>query len=69
MTGELQELRNMDLAGLQKRLEELRKEQFNLRFQHASGQLENTARIKQVRRKVARVKTLMNEKRRLGQNG
>jgi large subunit ribosomal protein L29 len=37
----------------------LRKEQFNLRFQRASGQLENTARVRQVRRDIARIKTVL----------
>jgi large subunit ribosomal protein L29 len=37
----------------------LRKEQFNLRFQKASGQLENTARVRQVRRDIARIKTAL----------
>jgi large subunit ribosomal protein L29 len=41
------------------RLIDLRKEQFNLRFQKASGQLENTARIRVVRRDIARIKTVM----------
>ena len=41
----------------------LKKEQFNLRFQAASGQLENTARVRQVRRDIARIKTIMREKR------
>ncbi len=40
----------------------LRKEQFNLRFQKASGQLENTARVRQVRRDIARVKTILLQK-------
>ena len=40
----------------------LRKEQFNLRFQRASGQLENTARVRQVRRDIARIKTLLRVK-------
>ena len=43
-------------------LMELRKEQFNLRFQRASGQLENTARVRQVRRGIARIKTLLHAK-------
>ncbi len=43
-------------------LADLKKEQFNLRFQSTSGQLENTARVRQVRRDVARVQTLMAEK-------
>ncbi len=38
---------------------ELRKESFNLRFQAASGQLENTARVRQVRREIARIKTII----------
>ncbi len=40
----------------------LKKEQFNLRFQRASGQLENTARVRDVRRDIARVKTILQEK-------
>ena len=40
---------------------ELRKEQFNLRFQRASGQLENTARVRQVRRDIATIKTILGE--------
>ncbi len=39
----------------------LKKEQFNLRFQRASGQLENTARVREVRRDIARVKTILQE--------
>jgi large subunit ribosomal protein L29 len=41
----------------------LKKEQFNLRFQQASGQIENTARIRQVRRDIARIKTVQTERR------
>jgi large subunit ribosomal protein L29 len=44
---------------------ELNKEAFNLRFQAASGQLENTARVRQVRRNLAQIKTILNEKRRV----
>jgi large subunit ribosomal protein L29 len=40
----------------------LRKERFNLRFQKASGQLENTARVRQVRQDIARIKTILHEK-------
>ncbi len=43
-------------------LERLRKEQFNLRFQRATGQLENTARVRQVRRDIARLSTIAAEK-------
>ena len=44
-------------------LAKLKKEQFNLRFQRASGQLENTVRIRQVRRDIARIHTIAAEKR------
>ena len=47
---------------LQSQLVELRKEQFNLRFQGASGQLENTAQVRKVRRDIARTKLIMLEK-------
>ncbi len=40
----------------------LRKEAFNLRFQRASGQLENTARIREVRRNIARIKTVLHQR-------
>lgn len=43
-------------------LEALKKEQFNLRFQKATGQLENTARMRQVRRDIARIQTIAAEK-------
>jgi large subunit ribosomal protein L29 len=43
---------------------DLRKEQFNLRFQRATGQQEGTARVRQVRRQIARVKTILAEKQR-----
>jgi large subunit ribosomal protein L29 len=49
---------------LTQQIDELRKEQFNLRFQRASGQLENTARAKEVRRDIARMKTILAERRR-----
>ncbi len=41
----------------------LKKEQFNLRFQRASGQLENTSRVRQVRRDIARIQTIARQKR------
>ena len=47
----------------------LRKESFNLRFQVASGQLENTARKRQVGRDIARIKTLAGERKRLADKG
>ncbi len=48
---------------LKQELLDLKKEQFNLRFQGATQQLENTARVRQVRRDVARVKTILREKK------
>ncbi len=47
---------------LQDQIRDLKKEAFNLRFQKASGQLENTARQRQVRRDLARVKTVLGER-------
>ena len=57
------DLRTKSDDELRESLLDLRKEAFNLRFQAASGQLENTARVQQVRRSIARVKTLLNERR------
>jgi len=56
------ELRDKTPDQLQDELVNLKKEQFNLRFQAATGQLENTAQMKAARRKAARVKTILNEK-------
>jgi large subunit ribosomal protein L29 len=56
------ELRDKTPDQLREELSNLKKEQFNLRFQAATGSLENPARIKSVRRDVARVKTVLNEK-------
>lgn len=49
---------------LTQNLLDLRKEAFNLRFQRVSGQLENTARVRVVRRNIGRIKTVLNERRR-----
>ena len=54
-----EELRGQPEDQLTDQLLGLRKEQFNLRFQRASGQLENTARVRQVRRDIARIKTVL----------
>jgi large subunit ribosomal protein L29 len=56
------ELRDKDQAGLAKELSELLKAQFGLRMQIATQQLNNTAQLKKVRRDIARVKTVMNQK-------
>ena len=58
----IEELKNKTLDQLRSILKELKKESFNLRFQKANGQLENTARVKVVKRSVARVLTLINNK-------
>jgi large subunit ribosomal protein L29 len=47
---------------LNEQLLALKKEQFNLRFQRASGQLENTARVREVRRDIARIKTILGQR-------
>ncbi len=57
------EVRDMTNDELKDKLLQLKKEQFNLRFQKASGQLEKTTRIGEVRREIARVKTVLGEKR------
>ncbi|MGC9369511.1 MAG: 50S ribosomal protein L29 [Paracoccaceae bacterium] len=57
-----QELRDKTPDQLREELAALKKEAFNLRFQQATGALENTARMRTVRRDVARVKTVLNQK-------
>ncbi|WP_102226364.1 50S ribosomal protein L29 [Acidimangrovimonas sediminis] len=57
-----QELANKTPDQLRDQLTALKKEAFNLRFQQATGQLENTARMRVVRRDVARVMTVLNQK-------
>ena len=56
------ELRTKSEDELKESLLGLRKEAFNLRFQRASGQLENTARIREVRRDIARIKTVLHQR-------
>ena len=55
--------RAMSPDQLSDELLKLKKEQFNLRFQRATGQLENTGRVRQVRRDIARIKTIAAQKR------
>jgi large subunit ribosomal protein L29 len=62
------EFRSQTPDQLDEQLAKLKKEQFNLRFQRASGQLENTSRVREVRRDIARLKTVQTEKRN-GQGG
>ncbi len=57
------ELKTMTVNQLDDELLKLKKEQFNLRFQRATGQLENTSRVRVVRRDIARIKTVAQGKR------
>ncbi len=56
------EIRNYSTNDLNVKIDELKGELFNLRFQLATGQLENTARIKQVKKDIARMKTVIRER-------
>jgi large subunit ribosomal protein L29 len=58
-----EDVRAMTLDQLNDELLKLKKERFNLRFQRATGQLENTARIREVRRDIARIMTVAGQKR------
>jgi large subunit ribosomal protein L29 len=60
------EIRTMDDAAVNKELHELLREQFNLRMQRATGQLANNARMRTVRRDIARIRTAMGERKRKG---
>jgi len=62
ITQRQSDLKTMSTDQLQDELLKLKKEQFNLRFQRATGQLENTARVTQVRKDIARIKTLQRSK-------
>jgi large subunit ribosomal protein L29 len=59
---EIKEVRDLSAAELAQREKDLTEELFNLKFQHATGQLENTQRLPQVRKDLARVKTFLREK-------
>lgn len=56
------EIKNISTTDLIAKIDELKKEIFNLRFQLATGQLENTARIKQVKKDIARMKTIIRDR-------
>jgi large subunit ribosomal protein L29 len=58
----VKEIKEMTMEELVQQLEDIKKEQFNLQLQHVSGQLENPARVKDLRRMVARIKTIQNQK-------
>ncbi|MCG3139789.1 MAG: 50S ribosomal protein L29 [bacterium] len=66
MKSNVGELRRLNDAELAKQLDDLYQEQFNLRFQNASGQVKNMNRFKQVRRQIARIKTLQRERQLAG---
>ena len=68
-SGKASDLRGRTADELNDQLENLGKELFNLRFQRASGQLENTARVRQARREIARIKTILGERSRPGAAG
>ena len=58
----IKDIRDQSTEELKEELEKLKKESFNLRFQKAGGQLENTARVRFVRRTIARILTVLNSK-------
>jgi large subunit ribosomal protein L29 len=59
---EMGDFRGADAAKVSEEVAELKKEQFNLRFQQATGQLEKSSRMRDVRRQIARAKTVLREK-------
>lgn len=58
----VQDIRNTETQELLNKVEEYKKELFGLRFQHATGQLEDTARMKKVKKNIARIKTIIRER-------
>ena len=63
---EAKDLREKDVAGLQEELLNLRREQFNLRMARAAGQAAKPDQFNKVRKDIAKVKTVLNEKKRAG---
>jgi large subunit ribosomal protein L29 len=59
---DIKAVRDKDAGALKEDIASLKKEQFNLRFQQATGQLEKSSRIREVRRAIARTKTVLREK-------
>jgi large subunit ribosomal protein L29 len=57
------DIKTMTIDQIDDEVLKLKKEQFNLRFQRATGQLENTTRVREVRRDIARLKTIAHQKR------
>jgi len=62
------EFRELSVEELEVKEKELAEAHFNLKFQHATGQLDNTAQLKRTRRDIARVKTVLEEKRRANED-
>ena len=60
-SSEIQKIRELSAAELEKKLQDLKEELFNLRFQHAINQLENPMRLKAVKKEIAIVKTIIRE--------
>ena len=63
----LEELKTQSVADLNAQLVDAKKELFNLRFQNATNQLDNTSRIKEVRKNIARIQTLITEKEKVAE--
>ena len=63
MAMKVEDIRAMSPDQMDDEVLKLKKERFNLRFQRATGQLENTARVRQVRRDIARLKTVVRQKK------
>ena len=61
-SSEIEKIRELSAAELEKRLQDLKEELFNLRFQHAVNQLDNPIRLKDVKKDIARVKSVIREK-------
>ncbi|WP_422008114.1 50S ribosomal protein L29 [Pyruvatibacter mobilis] len=62
-TMKIADVRDMTPDQMDDEVVKLRKEAFNMRFQRATGQLENTARLREIRRTIARIKTIQGERR------
>lgn len=69
MAVKAEQLRELSDAELEKRARDLKEELFNLRFQNVTGQLENPMRLRQVRRDLARVKTIQRERELMAMRG
>ena len=62
----IQEVRDLSNAELTQRIATLKEELFNLRFQQATGQLENPSRLREIKKSIARIKTVITERNKLG---